>query len=200
MTRFFLIRHATNDAIGKRFAGRAAGLHLNAEGQQQAEQLAQRLAQVSLSAIYSSPMERTIETATPMAKQHQLEINIKEEFNELDIGNWTGSAISDLEKVKEFRHFNTFRSGTRLPGGELMLEAQLRMVAGLQTLCTQHPKQTIAVVGHADPIKAAVAYFAGIPLDLFHRLEISPASVSVLELYEETARILVINDTGELKF
>ena len=200
MTRFLLIRHATNDAVGKRFAGRVAGLHLNEEGQAQAKKLAERLAHISIAAIYSSPMERTVETAAPTAKQHNLQVTTMGDFIELDLGEWTNKTIAELEKVLTFQHFNSYRSGTRVPGGELMLETQSRMVIGLQKLCAKHPEQTVAVVSHADPIKAVIAYYAGIPLDLFHRIEISPASVSVVELYEETPRIILVNDTGELKF
>ena len=104
--------------------------------------------------------------------------------------------FEELQSQKQFQLFNSFRSTTRIPGGELMLEAQARIVAGLQKLCIQHPNETVAVVSHSDLIKAAVTYYAGIPLDLFQRIEISPASVSILEVYEETARIMLVNDTG----
>ena len=101
-----------------------------------------------------------------------------------------------MEAVPLFQRFNSFRSSTRIPGGELMAEAQLRMVHALEELRLRHGNTLVAVVGHSDLIKATVAYYAGIHLDLFHRLEISPASVSIVEVSEETARILLVNDTG----
>jgi probable phosphomutase (TIGR03848 family) len=199
MTKFLLIRHALTDSVGKRLSGRTPGVPLNAEGQAQAQQLAIRLADMPIAAIYSSPLARAVQTAAPIAAQHDLETSISEDFLELDFGNWTNCTFQELHDQPQFQRFNSFRSSTRIPGGELMLEAQARAVAGLGKLCAQHPGQTVAIVSHADILKAAVAYYAGIHLDLFQRLEISPASVSVLEIFEETARILLLNDTGTLK-
>jgi probable phosphoglycerate mutase len=200
MTRFLLIRHAITDAVGKHLSGRMAGVPLNDEGKMQAQQLAQRLAVLPLAAIYSSPLERARQTAEPVANVLQLQTIISDDFLELDFGEWTGAAFPDLGGDVRFQRFNSFRSNSRVPSGESMLEAQLRIVNGLAKLCAQHSGQTVAVVSHADLIKAAVAYYAGIPLDLFQRIEISPASVSVLEVYEETIRILVVNDVGGIRF
>jgi probable phosphoglycerate mutase len=200
MTRFLLIRHATNNTVGKRFAGRIAGVHLNEEGQAQAQQLASRLSSLPISALYSSPLERAVETAAPLAAALNLQTITREDFLEMELGEWTDTTFADLAGEPVFKLFNTFRSCTRIPGGETMFEAQVRMINGLQKLAVQHPDQTVAVFGHADPIKAAIAFFAGIPLDLFQRIEIAPASVSVVELYEETARIMLLNHTGDILF
>ena len=196
MTKFLLIRHATTNTVGKKLSGRIAGVHLNEQGINQAQHLAERLTNIPITAIYSSPLERAVETAGPIAKSHQLETIICKDFLEIDFGEWTDRSFDDLQHQKQFQLFNSFRSATRIPGGELMLEAQARIVSGLQQLCMQHPNETVAVVSHSDLIKAAVTYYAGIPLDLFQRIEISPASVSIIEVYEETARIMLINDVG----
>ncbi|ALI98304.1 histidine phosphatase family protein [Rufibacter tibetensis] len=199
MTKLLLIRHATTNSVGKRLSGRTPGVLLNEEGEAQARQLAQRLSHLPISAIYSSPLERTRQTADFLAQAQGLQTSIDEAFLELNFGDWTNLVFEELSGNAEFQRFNTFRSFTRIPGGEMMLEAQARFMAGLQKLCAKHPHETVAVVSHSDLIKAAVAYYAGIPLDMFQRLEISPASVSIIEVYEETARILLINDTGELQ-
>ena len=198
MTKFLLIRHATTDSVGKKLSGRLPGVSLNATGQMQAQQLAQRLAGASVAAIYSSPLERTVQTAKPIADAFNLQPILNEDFLEINFGDWTNADFGDLTHEPQFKFFNSFRSGTRIPGGELMLEAQMRMVTGLLKLARQHPNETVAVVSHSDLIKATVAYFAGIHLDMFQRLEISPASVSVIEIFDETAQILVVNDTGAL--
>ncbi|WP_347156518.1 histidine phosphatase family protein [Pontibacter chitinilyticus] len=199
MTKFLLIRHATTAAVGNRLTGRTAGVGLNEEGQAQARKLAERLAGASITALYSSPMERAQETAASIARALNLETHTCEDFQELDFGHWTDRTFQDIAKDPQFQRFNSFRSSTRIPGGELMLEAQTRMITGMAKLCTQHPQGTIIIVSHSDMIKAAVAYYAGIHLDMFQRLEISPASISIIEVYEETARVLQVNDTGELK-
>lgn len=198
MTRFLLIRHATNHTVDKRFAGRSAGIHLNEEGQKQAQKLADRLTGITIDAIYSSPLERAVETAGPIAAVHKLETNILEDFLEIDTGEWTNRSFEEMANDNQFQLFNSFRSCTRIPGGESMLEAQARMISGLEKLRSHHQQATVAVIGHADLIKAAVAYYAGIHLDMFQRLEISPASVSIIDIYDVTARILLINDTGEI--
>lgn len=200
MTTFLLIRHASTNALGKHLSGRAAGVCLNPSGKQQALQLGQRLKHLTIHAIYSSPLERAIETAEPIAKAQHLTTSISNSFLELDFGEWTNNAFEELSKQVAFKNFNAFRSNTPIPGGELMIEAQVRFVSGMQQLKRDHANQTVAIVSHSDLIKAAVAFYAGIHLDMFQRLEISPASVSIIQLFEETARIICINHTGELSF
>lgn len=196
MTKFLLIRHATTDTVGKRLSGRTAGVSLNENGVSQAHRLAERLSGLPINALYSSPLERAVETAAPIAQAQGLETIISEDFLEMNFGNWTNRTFEELNHDFQFQLFNSFRSSTRIPGGELMLEAQSRIITGLEQLRAKHPHETVAIVSHADLIKAAVAYYAGIHLDMFQRLEISPASVSVIEMYDETARIMVVNDTG----
>lgn len=198
MTTFLLIRHATNDTVGKSIPGRTAGVHLNEEGKAQAAALAVRLSRVPMTAIYSSPLERARETAEPMARQFNLEVQFSEGINELQFGAWMGRELEQLAPEPKWQQFNAFRSGTRIPGGELMLEAQARIVAELERLREQHPNETIAIVSHGDLIKAAIAHYAGIHLDLFQRIEISPASVSIIAVDDNGPRILKVNDTGEL--
>jgi probable phosphomutase (TIGR03848 family) len=196
MTKFLLIRHATTDSVGKHLSGRMAGIHLNEQGHEQAKKLAERLGSLPIEAIYSSPLERAVETAGPLATKLHLENVINEDFFEIDFGEWTNKSFKEIENQPQFQRFNSFRSGTRIPGGELMLEAQLRIVKGLEKSCIRHPRETVAIVSHADLIKAAIAYYAGINLDMLQRIEISPASVSIIEIYEETARIMLVNDTN----
>lgn len=200
MTRFLLIRHAVTDSVGKSLTGRMPGVPLNDEGKRQAQLLAQRLALLPIAAIYSSPVERAFQTAEVIAKVLQVSTVPNNDFLELDFGQWTGASFDALASEVLFHRFNSFRSNTRIPGGESMLEAQLRIVRGMQSLCEVHKGQTVAIVSHSDMIKAAVAYYAGIPLDLFQRLEISPASVCIIEVHKETARIVVVNDQGGIRF
>jgi probable phosphoglycerate mutase len=176
------------------------GVNLNEEGKDQANRLAERLKDLAISAIYSSPLERAIETAEPLAQLLNKGVFISEDFLEINFGDWTNLTIEELEQDSTFQLYNSFRSFTHIPGGELMLEAQTRFIKGLQRLCVQHPNETVAVFSHGDLIKAAVAYYAGTPLDLFLRIEISPASVSIINVFEETAQIFLVNDTGEIKF
>lgn len=196
MTKILLIRHATTDTVGKRLSGRKPGVHLNEEGRMQAQRLAERLALLPVSAIYSSPLERAVETAEPIAKALHLQTVADENFLEIEFGEWTDCSFEELRNDPRFQRFNSFRSCASVPGGEAMIEAQTRMISGLQKLCIRHQHETVAVVSHSDIIKAAVAYYAGIHLDMFQRIDISPASVSIIDIYDETARIVLVNDTG----
>ncbi len=198
MTTFLLIRHALHAYGGERIAGRQPGVHLSPDGEDQCQHLAARLARIPIAAIYSSPLERTRQTADAVAAPHGLTPAVAEEILELDFGDWTGQRLDDLRPLEPWKQFNSFRSGTRAPGGELMPETQLRIVRFMTELRARHPNQTVALVSHADVIKSAVAYFLGTPLDLLLRIEISPASVSVVALADYGPWVLGVNHTGDL--
>ncbi|MBE7171325.1 MAG: histidine phosphatase family protein [Williamsia sp.] len=199
MTKFLLIRHALTDSVGRSLSGRAPGVYLNAAGREQAQELAARLSHLPVAAIYSSPLERALETALPIEERLHCPTRINEDFLEIQFGDWTNKSFQELDIQLSFQRFNSFRSATRIPAGELMAEAQLRMIRGLEKLRLQHAGQLVAVISHSDLIKATIAYYAGIHLDLFQRIEISPASVSILEIGDDAARIILLNHTGELK-
>lgn len=148
-------------------------------------------------AVYSSPLERALETAEPIAHNAGVPVQASSAFGEIQFGEWTGRTLEELAPLPDWQRFNTYRSTTRIPGGELMLEVQARVLSELQGLQTKHPDQTIAVVSHGDAIRAAIAHYAGIHLDLMSRFEIGTASVSVVEVNEYGPRITLLNDTGE---
>ena len=193
MTTFFLIRHASCDGLGQRIWGRTPGIRLNEQGRLEAQQLAERLEPMKFDAIYSSPLERALETAEPLARSMQLEVRKSDALNEIDFGEWSGKTFEQLHADERWRHFNTHRSTTSVLGGESFLEVQNRMVKEIDRLSREHREQRVAIVSHADPIKAIVGYFAGTPIDLLQRFEISPCSVSVISVDEEGPRITRIN-------
>jgi probable phosphomutase (TIGR03848 family) len=196
MTTIFLIRHAETDAVGNWIAGRSPGVHLNRVGLTQAQRLAEGLAGVPFAAMYSSPIERAVETAEPLADGLGLPVVERQALSEIDFGEWTGRTLAELDADRGWRLFNSFRSSYPIPGGESMIRVQARIVAEITCLARLHPSQTIAAVSHGDVIRAAVAHYAGIPLDLLERFEISPASVTILKLSEETAVLTRLNDTA----
>jgi probable phosphoglycerate mutase len=139
---------------------------------------------------------RTQQTASLLGERLGLAPRACEEVAEIHFGAFSGRPFEQLDRERAFQRWNSFRSGTRAPGGELMVQAQARVVAALEWLRTEHPDDVVVVVSHADVIKAAMAYWLGTPLDLFQRIEISPASVSVVQLDEHSAMVLSVNDTG----
>ena len=197
-TTVFLVRHGHTDWIAKSIAGRLPDVHLSAEGRAQAEGLVERMGKLPLRAVYSSALTRTHETAVPLARALSLEVRVCPEAVELDFGEWVGESIPGLAADPRWRAFNSFRSLSRAPGGELMPEVQTRIVAALARIRAAHPGEAVAMFSHGDVIRSAVAYFAGVPLDLFLRIEIRPASISTVRFYDDSLHILGINDTGDL--
>jgi probable phosphomutase (TIGR03848 family) len=199
VTNLLLVRHAQNDWVrSHRLPGLTPGVHLNAEGQAQAEALATRLREVPLTAIYSSPLERAVETARPLAEVHGLELQIRDGLAEVDVGQWTGQVLKELAQTEEWRDLMMWPAGFRFPEGERTAHMQARMAAELDAIRGDHPDQTIAVVSHADPLKAAVAHYLGLPMDLFQRLVIEPASVTILQFRAFGPSLLRLSDTGDL--
>jgi probable phosphomutase (TIGR03848 family) len=194
MSTFYLIRHGANDMLGKGIAGWQAGVHLNKEGREQAERLADYLGAHPIQRIYSSPLERARETAQPLAKKLNLEIQTSTEVGEVQFGDWNGASLEDLDRQHTWKQWNTFRTGTRIPNGEMMIVVQARMAAFLQKLREELPGQTIALFSHGDPIRAILAYYLGIPLDFMLRFEVDPASLNVLSITDYGPRVLSIND------
>jgi probable phosphoglycerate mutase len=197
MTTLLLIRHADTDASGKALAGRSNRWTLNATGKQQAARLAERLSILPVAVIYTSPLERTIATALPLADKFRLTLRPCQDLSEVDYGAWQEQTFADLETKPEWVHFHEFRSGARPPGGESMLDVQARMVHAVEAIRRSHENDMVALVSHAEPIRVLIAYYLGISLDLALRLEISPASVSVLRISSRHCALGCLNSTEE---
>jgi probable phosphomutase (TIGR03848 family) len=197
-TQLLLIRHGLTDWVGHRLPGWTPGIHLSEQGRQQAETLAQRLASLPIEAIYASPLERTVETAEAIAAPHGLNVQLRENLGELRIGEWTGQAIEDLAKKEVWLAIQFYPSGADIPGGEMMHEMQARVVAELDAIRKAHPGATVAVVSHADVIKAAVAHYIGLHLDLFQRLAVYPASLTAFRFNKFGPRLVLFNDSGTI--
>ncbi len=197
MPTILLIRHGENDYVARhRLAGRLPGVHLNDKGRAQAQALAGHLSKMPLKAVYSSPLERTMETAEPIAQALGLQVAPRPGLQELDFGDWQDKTLKQLRRRKLWRFVQHRPTMARFPQGESFAEAQVRITRELQELAAGHkPKDLIACVSHSDAIKLAVAYFLGLPLDLFQRLVIAPASISTLQMGEHGALLLNLNIT-----
>jgi probable phosphomutase (TIGR03848 family) len=198
-TRILLIRHGLNDYVREhRLAGRTPGVHLNAEGLAQAAALAERLGAVALAAIYSSPLERACETAAPVAGRRGLTVQPLDGVLETDCGAWTGQLLDELSKDDLWRQVQGCPSIFRFPGGESFAGIQARVVAAVEGVRLTHPEQTVAIFSHADPIKLAVAFYLGTPLDLFQRIEVAPASITELVFDPCRPRLARLNDCAHI--
>jgi len=200
MTTILLVRHGETDYVKKhRLAGRKPGIPLNERGQEQAEGLAKMLGKAPVKAVYSSPIKRARQTAAPIAKALNHDVNIREGLLETEIGKWEDMPLKKVSKKKSWRVVQQNPSVFRFPGGEAFAETQIRISNELLTLAAKHdPKDLIVCVSHSDPIKLAIAYFLGLPLDNFQRLVISTASISILHVGEAGAHLAAMNLNAEI--
>ena len=200
-TTVLLVRHGQTATTGKVLPGRAAGLHLADTGRQQAQRVADRIGGLKVDAVYASPLERTRETAAPIAQATGHRVTRAKGLLECDFGEWTGAELSKLRKLPEWKQVQNAPSTFRFPGGESFLDMQRRIWDEIERLVGLHPGGTVVAVSHADPIKAAVAMATGVHLDLFQRIVISPCSVTCLLLPSRssggTPIVLAVNSTGD---
>jgi probable phosphomutase (TIGR03848 family) len=202
MPLLLLIRHGENDFVKTaRMAGRLPGVHLNERGKTQAQDLAKGLAETPLKAVYASPLERAVETAEPIAKIHKMKISLEPDLMDTDIGKWQGRSWKVLSRTKAWKVVQGAPSRFTFPEGESFLQAQMRIITALDRIVTDHkPKDLIAVVFHADPIKLALAYYLGMPLDNFQRLSIDTGSVTALMVGQMGAHLLWTNQKPPFNF
>jgi broad specificity phosphatase PhoE len=191
MLRLLLIRHTEHDLIHSTIAARMPGVHLNETGRQNATRLAEALARTAIDAIYSSPMERSIETAQPLADRLGLELTLAPAINELEVGDWTGKNFAEIQDDATWKLWNTFRTQARPPNGESILEVQARAVGFIESLGTGD--RCVALFSHGDVIRAALCHFFGLHLDFIMRFEIDPGRVSVVEIFPGWSRVRTVN-------
>lgn len=199
MTTLLLVRHASNDYVkAGRLAGWTPGVHLNAQGQREADAVARRLAKIPIHAIYSSPLERAVDTARAVAQCQHLQVQVVEALGEGRIGDWTGKTVQELEKTEEWKQMLAHPVGFHPPGGESIDEVQKRMVAAIDEIVARHPHQVVAIFSHADPIKAVVAHYLGMDLNQFNKIVINPTSVTVFSFSERGPVLFRLNDSDKL--
>ncbi|WP_017964996.1 histidine phosphatase family protein [Rhizobium leguminosarum] len=192
---FFLVRHAAHDNVGNFLAGCTAGISLGEAGRSQVQRLGQRLRREDITEIYTSPRERTRETAEGIASACGLSLpQTDNALDEVNFGDWSGKTFEVLNDDPLWRRWNTTRSLTRTPGGETMLDVQTRIFGLMETLASGGDKNRIALVSHADVIKAAVSHVLGLPIDAWPRFDIAPASVTTVVIGDWGAKVMTLNE------
>ena len=198
-TYVLLIRHGENDWVGTdRLAGRTEGVHLNEKGRRQTEKLAHLLQSQPIAAVYSSPLVRCVETAEPIAEALGLSVTEEADFLEVDYGEWRAKSLKELSKLPDWRMVQYYPSRFRFPGGETLHEVQTRAVTAVDRLLDRHPNQVVAVVSHGDVIRTTIAHYMGTPMDLFQRVAVNTASISVIAFHNGRPMVLAVNYVAEL--
>lgn len=195
MKQLILIRHGENDVMRTRLAGRQPGVHLNERGRAQAASLVRAVGDVPVKAIFSSPLERAVETAQPLAAALGLPIRVLDGLNEVDYGDWMGKTFKQLARTHLWKQLHDAASSVRFPGGETLAEAQNRALTALDfALGTIQDGESVVCVSHADVVRLAGAYYLNMALDDYHRLCVDPASQTIIQCAEgQIPRVLRIN-------
>lgn len=191
-----LVRHAVTDVTGQKLTGRLPGFSLSEKGRAQAESVSARLSKAPLKAIYSSPLERCLETAEIIARHHRVKIETVDALEEVDYGQWQGKPLKALYRTKAWTKLRARPADFRFPGGETIREAQTRGMRAVEALRAKHKDRAVLVCSHADMIRLVVAGYLGLGIDLYDRISIAPASVSILNVGDGTPRLLNLGDLG----
>ena len=198
MTVFHLLRHGEHGLLGRVLAGRMPGVGLTERGRAEIAAVAEHLAGEPIAAIYSSPLQRTRESAEIVAARLQLPIEFRDDVIELDFGEWTGSTFDSIRADPRWEAWRTQRSIAAIPGGESMRQVQRRAVDALLDINQRHPHQTVVVVSHGDVIRSALLFALGMPLDSYNSIEISQGGVSTLRIDAGGIRVLTLNERPRL--
>ena len=193
MTVLYLVRHGVTSHTGQKLSGWMPDIHLTEKGLAQAEAVAERLASVPLKAVYSSPIDRTLETARPIAARHGLPVRSRRYIGEVEFGRWEDRSFKTLRRTKLWGRVQRFPSGARFPDGETLREVQVRAVDEMERISAEHPRDAVCCVSHADVIKLVLAHYMGLHIDLFQRLDVGPASVSVITVSGDGPMVHAMN-------
>ena len=198
MTTVLLIRHGVTEANrGGLLAGWTPGVHLADTGREQATALAARLASVPVAAIVSSPLERCAETADALAADRDVTVETDDGLGECRYGDWTGQELKKLAKDPLWKVVQAHPSAAVFPGGEALRDTQARAVAAVRRINDRlGPDATWIAVSHGDVIKAILADALGMHLDLFQRIQVDPASLSVVRYTTLRPFVVRMNDVG----
>lgn len=197
-SEIYLIRHGHSTANLKNvLAGRLASVHLSPKGSEQVGKLAARLSEIEFTKIISSPLDRCLETMAPIASSRpKLLIERNEAFLEMDYGTWSGKKLPSLAKKTLWKSIQGAPSTVRFPDGESFNEMSTRAYEGL--FASALPGKRIAICSHGDVIKILLSNILGMHIDSFQRINVDPASISIIQIGASGNRVLLMNDTSHL--
>jgi probable phosphoglycerate mutase len=197
MATLLLVRHGLTSMTGPVLAGWTPGIHLNDRGKEQAAALGERLLEVPLAAIVTSPLERCQETAAAIAAGRDMAPTTDERLGECRYGDWTGQELKKLAKDPLWKVVQAHPSAAAFPGGEALRDTQSRAVDAVREHdAAVGDDATWLAVSHGDVIKAIVADALGVLLDMFQRIQIDPCSLTVIHYTTLRPFVVRLNDVG----
>ncbi len=194
---FLLIRHGAHGDLDTVLSGRRAGVPLREDGRAQAARLGAYIRAEPVTRVQCSPLDRTRETAAILAEALALPApETVDALLEIDFGALTGRSFDSLHGDPVWDEWNNSRAAAQLPGGERMPDVVERVAAHLQATVAAHPGELIALVTHADIVKAAVVWVLGLDLQKMHAFDIGPASVTRMVVGDWGGRVLSLNESA----
>ncbi|HLY46401.1 MAG TPA: histidine phosphatase family protein [Stellaceae bacterium] len=197
MTLFHLLRHGERQE-SRVLVGRMPGIALSERGRSEIAAVAERLAEGNIAALYSSPLQRTRESAEIVAARLGLPVALHDDLIELDFGEWTGATFEAIRADPRWPAWANHRSLATIPGGESMRQVQRRAVEALLEIGEAHPDESVVVVSHGDVIRAMLVFALGMPLDFYGRIEVAQGSLSTVRIDTAGIRVLAINERPRL--
>ncbi len=197
--RLILVRHGETDWNRiLRIQGGRSDSSLNQKGIQQAEELAFRLGDEDVKAIYSSPLKRALNTARAIAARHMLDVVIEPSLREIEAGELEGVTTAELGMC--FSDYLT-RDGAdkKIPGGESLADLQTRCMGFIEHIRKQHKNGSVVLVSHYFAMLSLICAVLGLPLENITRFRMSNASINIV-LFDDIVRLVLFNDTGCLKY
>lgn len=194
MTIFHLLRHGEHELGRLVLAGRMPGVGLSERGRAEIAAVAERLAGEGIAALYSSPLQRTRESAEIVGARLGLPVVFRDDLIELDFGEWTGTTFDAIRNDPRWQPWRTQRSLASIPGGENIRAVQRRAVEAMLAIADNHRDEAVVAVSHGDVIRSVLVFALGMPLDFYGRIEVAQGSLSTLRIDAGGVRVLAINE------
>jgi broad specificity phosphatase PhoE len=193
MLEILLIRHGQTDwNRDRRIMGRKP-IPLNIQGRRESEAIGRALREIQIQAIFTSPVERAVQTARLIARGRKLKLEMVPEVAEIDYGDWIGKTFDEVTEDEAYRVYHATPKLAHPPGGEKMVDVHRRAVNFIEALRKRHEAGRIVVVSHADVIKIVVTHYLGLDLNDLLRLRIDNCSVSLLWFNGSRHRVMAVN-------
>ena len=194
MAIIILVRHGETDWVGKRLQGRQPGIDLNETGRRQAQQTADALQHLSIKAIYSSPLDRAVQTAQFLAERKGLQVESHPGLIEMDYGIFVGKTFKQLWRMKGWKKMVQPGNTEPFPGGDSFVTAHDRVIAAIEDIASRWgEKDLVACFTHADQVRLAIAHYLHMPMGEFHRLVAHTAAASVIQVVEGQGQVIQVN-------
>jgi len=199
-TTVLLVRHGQTKSNTTGFYMGWSNEDLSEIGYTQVRSLSSRLASLPIASVYSSPLQRTRATATILAKPHGLEVETSDDLIEIQLGDWQGLHIDEVEQrwPELWQQSRTDPSEITMPNGESFQQVTERAIRGFDKIVAANQGKQVIIVSHEIVVKVLVAYALGVSNSIYRRFEINNASLSAIRVIDGKARLGTLNDTSHL--